>query len=206
MLGWVRDVRVPISDRGEERKGESDAQCRPVSVVSHEAFLHRGALAPISSAPPPCRVLTPWTPEQEEMVIVRRFGIDPSVHLDLADAWPPFTQLASLLLLSAVCALLAVTLMQSVARPEPLWGQAWKRRSGGRRGGIHRLLVMYLLNVYVCEDMHVSGEMVVRMRHDRMLRRVGNRCARWGRGGGRMRKCMLTMLFDCGAALFPHAT
>eukprot|EP00170_Pyropia_yezoensis_P005528 contig_22460_g5543 len=84
---------------------------------------------------------------REEMVIVRRAGTDSSVQLDLANAWFPFTQPAWLLLLRAVSALLAVTLVLSVARPEPLWGPAWKKNREVRRGRLLRLVAMYLLNM-----------------------------------------------------------
>lgn len=86
---------------------------------------------------------------REEMVIVRRAGTDSSVQLDLANAWFPFTQPAWLLLLRAVSALLAVTLVLSVARPEPLWGPAWKKNRKVRRGRLSllRLVAMYLLNI-----------------------------------------------------------
>lgn len=85
-------------------------------------------------------------------MIVRRAGTDSSVQLDLANAWFPFTQPAWLLLLRAVSALLAVTLVLSVARPEPLWGPAWKKNREVRRGRLLRLVAMYLLNMYVCEE------------------------------------------------------
>lgn len=85
-------------------------------------------------------------------MIVRRAGTDSSVQLDLANAWFPFTQPAWLLLLRAASALLAVTLLLSVARPEPLWGPAWKKNREVRRGRLLRLVAMLLLNVYVCEE------------------------------------------------------
>lgn len=81
-------------------------------------------------------------------MIVRRTGSDPSIHIDMANAWFPFTQPAWLLLLSAACALLVVTLLLSVARPEPLWGPACKTGQGVARG-LLRVLAIYLLNVYV---------------------------------------------------------
>lgn len=116
-------------------------------------------------------------------MIVRRIGTGRSIHLDLANAWFPFTQPAWLLLLSATCALLAITSVLSVARPEPLWGQAWKKRRGVRRGGQICLLAMYLLNVYVCQAICVSGGTDVWIGNDRMPRKAGSQRV-WRGGGG----------------------
>lgn len=110
--------------------------------------------------------------EQEEMVIVRRAGSDPSIHLDMANAWFPFTQPAWLLLLSAACALLAVTMVLSVARPEPLWGPACKMGQGVRRR-LLRMLAMYLLNVYV-----LRGDVCLK-KDGRVGERRPHAAARW---------------------------